>query len=621
MSKRREPRLPLLLLLGALGPIALLGCDEPKDAPDDGSVLAVDARSSPADGEGTARDADTAALDAGDPDEGIPCEGGSLSVDESALHVLHHDGQSFVWWPDRAEGEEGAAYRYRVFRSATPIRDDADLASAERVAEVYSHSGQLLGTAFRPADRLDATKPMALLETGGEPLPPWSGLAVSTARASGCAYFAVIATDLEGAPVESVEPGRNATSTAIAERRAPLTPILLEASEDRPGPYVPQTRITGTPNLPLVVNLHASSATGGTAGDYGDSFTYFGDRSMGYQDGMPGIFTVREDRYPEGNRLLLANRDTIVAPSGASGLETHWFGYVTETDTLERHAYPFTEARLLFTIQFAIERYQVDPERVFAVGQSMGAWGTMTFAYRRPEIFAAVYPSLARFRQRTMAAVLVRGAEDTDTLPSGEPWREHHDSIRFVEANRARTLPFLAWNVGRQDGYATWQEEVDMVNALTAARQGFAFAWNNGNHSEGTAPADLVRADYPLTRFARNLSFPAFTESSIDDDPGTGDPTEGDLVGGINLGFEWTDPVESASGWSTEIGNHRCTVPMTVTITPRRTQRFHPSPGARVRYTSSRGESGELTVDEDGLVSAPISIAPGAATTLSFELR
>ena len=42
---------------------------------------------------------------------------------------------------------------------------------------------------------------------------------------------------------------------------------------------------------------------------------------------------------------------------------------------------------------------------------------------------------------------------------------------------------------------------------------------------------------YPPERFARNHSYPAFSNSSIDQKFGNGDPKDGDLEGGINLGF------------------------------------------------------------------------------------
>jgi hypothetical protein len=44
---------------------------------------------------------------------------------------------------------------------------------------------RLFGHAFSVKDRLDPAKPYAIIEEGGKPLPPWSGLAVHTVRKPG----------------------------------------------------------------------------------------------------------------------------------------------------------------------------------------------------------------------------------------------------------------------------------------------------------------------------------------------------------------------------------------------------------------------------------------------------
>ena len=158
-----------------------------------------------------------------------------------------------------------------------------------------------------------------------------------------------------------------------------------------------------------------------------------------------------------------------------------------------------------------------------------------------------------------------------------------------------------------------------MVATMTATHHGFAFSWNDGDHSSGVAAGDAIAMWYPQERFAQTLSYPAFGHSSIDDDLGSGDPADGDLVGGINLGFSWTDPVEDAGSWSCSISNMLAAGPMTVDVTPRRTQAFSVSPGASVDYTDSQGGSGTVVADENGLVTVPgMSIAPGQATTLTL---
>ena len=94
-----------------------------------------------------------------------------------------------------------------------------------------------------------------------------------------------------------------------------------------------------------------------------------------------------------------------------------------------------------------------------------------------------------------------------------------------------------------------------MVKAMTAARHGFAFAWNDGDHSSGAQPMARVLKYYPPDLFARNKSYPAFGNSTIDQKLGSGDPKDGDLEGGINLGFKWSDVVDEDVKWSVRLAN------------------------------------------------------------------
>lgn len=604
---------------------ALIGCtDPPRDADDsttDGESTAssTGAASSTTRGDDSGGEGVEASSDGGSSDTGaLGCtltDATSIALD-SGMAVVHRDGQSWVSWRDRAEGSDGESYRYRLYRAATPIESDDDLVGATPIVDgILNHSGQLFGGAFTPAQRLDATLPMAVLEDLGEPLPPWSGLAVATAEQDDCAWYAVVATDLEGNAVESIVPGVNATLDPIAELVAPRRPVLVYDSSAR-GKYSANTEITGTRGLPLMVTLHGSQAQGGGAGDYGDYWAYFGDATMGWQAGLPGVFSV-EETHSGPQTLLMRNRDAIVQPSGAAALETMWFGYVAEQGG-QRHAYPFTERRLEWMIPWVVTHYAADETRVYLSGGSMGAWGTITFGLHRPELFAALFPDRPRFRQTSLTSVTTEALPD-DTLPDGTLWSAHHDAIAWVTAHAGDELPFVGWNCGRQDGFATWQEQVDMVEAMTDLKLGFAFAWNDGDHSEGSDAAAEIAMWYPPERFARDLGYPAFSHSSIDDDPGPGDPALGDLVGGINLGFAWTDPIDTPDSWSSTIDNALAVATMTVDVTPRRAQAFRLDPGESVDFTTSRGDAGTIVADERGLVTAAaVEIVPGEGTTLTF---
>lgn len=548
----------------------------------------------------------------------------AADAEVTGIRAVHHDGQTFVTWKDAAEGEAGAGFRYSLYRSDEPITAE-NLAHAEFCYQgVLNNSARLFGTAFNVKDRLDPTGPTATIVQDGDPLPMWSGLAVHTVRKAGKAYYAVVATDEQYASLSTVVPGQSATTEAVAERVAPPAPIKLYDSKNR-GRYSPQTSITGQQGLPLRVSLHASQGQGGGAGDYGDYYLHFATSEMGYHDGLPGVFSVEERREKSGNYLLLRIRDCIEHPSGKRAMETNWFGYYCipqHAKHQEPRAYPFTERRVEWIVDWVVEKYGADPRRVTASGGSMGAWGSATYALRHAERYAAVFPNRPRTRQRGLPNLpggsIPKGT--TVLMDDGVTnYFERMDMVKFAE-DYTGDLPFFGWCCGRRDGFASWQEQLDMVKALTAARHGFAFAWNNGDHSSGSRPMAQVTEYYPPELFALDRSYPAFQNSSLDQDPGDGDPMDGDLEGGINLGFHWSHVVDEPEKWSLQLGNDLATEEMTVDLTPRRCQKFRPRSGQEVYWTSSTGDAGKVTVDAAGLMTIPaVKLKPDADVTLTIQ--
>ena len=495
----------------------------------------------------------------------------------TAIRAVHRNGQTFVTWMDAAPAEAGARYRYALYRADVPITE-GNLADARLVGRgILNNSARRFGEAFRPQERLDLDRPQTILEEGGAPLPLWSGVGVYTARAAGRGYYAVVTTDGNHKALSRVVPGTNATTAPVEEQPGELRPIKQLDSGAR-GSSGEQGVISGTAGLPLHLWLHPSASEGGPAGRIGDYYVYFGSEDMGLRDGMPGIFSVEERREKGGGALVVKPRDAIEIDSPRGGAhQSLWFGYylVPQWSTQrEPRAYPFTERRLLWVLDWTQQRYQTDPERVYVSGQSMGGWGTATFALRHPERFAAVFPLLPRFRQHLVPGLATTKRGQRPLMDDGKtPYFERMDMVRFVGEHRA-DLPFIGWAIGRRDGFATFEQQVEMVKALTAARHGFAFAWNNGGHSAGTKPIAEVYKYYPPDRFRRNLSYPAFTRSSIDDDPGDGDPS-GVMEGRINLGL-WEGPHRRAHRWGRSL-LERAHEPAAV-VAPRRSRKFRPRP-------------------------------------------
>lgn len=542
----------------------------------------------------------------------------------TGVQAVHRHGQTFVTWKDAAEGPAGADYRYSLYRSARPITAE-NLAAAELCCRgVLFNSAKLYGAAFTSEDRLDPTKPYATIDEGGKPLPAWSGLAVRTVRQPAQSYYAVVATNPQFESLSAVVPGQSATTEAIDERPAPMQPIKLYDSQERGGPAVRNTAITGAKGLPLHLALQGSQANGGGAGDYGDYYLYFGSPEMGYRDGLAGVFSVAEYHLKEGHQLALRMRDAVEHPLRLRAMESYWFGYAVAphgASHTEPRVYPYTENQLLWVVAWTIEKYGADPNRVTIGGSSSGAVGSFTVGLRHPELFAAVYPVSGRVRRVTPVAFGDRLVKFAPVMMYDGATDYYHraDASKFV-AEHAGDLPFLGWACGRHDGWATWQENVDMVRAMTQAKHGFAFSWNNGGHGDGGRAMRLIRQYYPAEKFARNLSYPAFGNSSIDDPMGDGDPAKGALEGGINLGFDWQQVIDEPRRWSATLSNSLAKSEMTVDVTPRRCQHFRARAGETFTWTNSAGGQGTVTADAHGLVTIPqVKIQPGKPSLLTIQ--
>jgi len=553
------------------------------------------------------------------------------------IRANHRDGQTFITWTDVAEGEQGAGFRYSLYCSDRPITESNLKDLKPVIHDIVNNSGKHYGYHMFQQRRLDPTLPMATIEPNGKPLPHWSGLAVRTVETNGKRYYAVVAYT-QGKRIGEVVAEQSATTKPVLETAAPLKPVKTGDSTER-GRYARMVKVTGEKNLPLMVQLHASSARGGPGSDHGDYYLYWGRREWGYRDGLPWQFTVDERAVPNTNhrRLSLYARETLAHPTGNGTRETYWFGYYCRpqwADHEEPRAYNFTERRMLWLIDWTTKKYHVDPERVYAQGGSMGAWGTASFTLRHPELFAAIYPNRPRMKQRGLPALVKLASDVPIMMDDGKTdYYERMNMARFVSEHPS-DLPFIGWCCGRHDGFATFKEQIQMVKALTAARHGFAFAWNNGDHGTGAKPMRQIQRWYPPELFARDQSYPAFGNSSIDDDLGSGEVevTKGDrtspvlkddsgaLEGGVNLGFVWKNVVDEDAQWSVTLANELATDEMTVDVTPRRCQKFKPRPGDTILWSNAAGGSGVVMVDKWGLATIPrLRISAGEETVLTMK--
>jgi hypothetical protein len=523
--------------------------------------------------------------------------------------AVHQSGQTFITWNDLDVGSAGNNWRYWVYRSASPITSE-NYGSAALIADyAFNNSGHLSGgnpdllggVTFTQANRQNADNPMVPLSDLGDPLPYGTGLQVYTATGAGNAYYTVVGKPCpNGVCTEGPDVYIGATG-AVAESVAPLAPIKIRDSLDRGQTF---GRILTPAGKPLYLGLHASSNTGGAAGGgnsrYGDYWVWYVPAEDGYtwNDGTMTTLNVLQNN---DGTMAIAMRDTLWAPTGNATIETFWNGIGMTPHSYVGPAnrrYIGTANMVRRALNWAIDYYGLDANQLHCSGQSMGAMGCGLTGMRMTDPqFSALWTNQGMFKMYTRSSASWPGAPGWGTwphratvaappstlgtvaenvlLPDGNPWGgsgSYSDIPYFVQQNIGDDLPLLYYGANQDDSSIAnpdfqWAQQKEMAVAMNAARRGYGFAWTMGNHDHsaravfacGDSDADQMVC-VPRSKLRLNLAYPAFSNSSIDDDWGTGTRNEhgimdGDSQGGTNIGFQWTIVEDSASAFSFTVEN------------------------------------------------------------------
>lgn len=314
----------------------------------------------------------------------------------------------------------------------------------------------------------------------------------------------------------------------------------------------------------FVLELHAS---GGSTTTTGTRYSATCSDLLADPDGSAFLFSTARGFAVSGvNVTLLRPVDNYGLYPSLLRKESYWMGFMpTSGADLEL----ITEARLDALMDWAATNVpNCSTTQRYCRGGSMGAWGTMTYATRRPDLFAAIYPDRPRVRYNNSSNSLtvpewttvpvtyspVTTAPDVNVRWDIDSIKNHMDLVAYV-ADTNNRIPWIGWVIGSTDGFSIFSDHIALVAAMRSAKRGFAFWWDAGGHAEGTRMTNIT-ASYPLGLFKLGEGYPLFENHSLDDDPSV------DATGGINIGLTFRNVSESASSWSCEVTNINaaCTV-------------------------------------------------------------
>jgi hypothetical protein len=247
---------------------------------------------------------------------------------------------------------------------------------------------------------------------------------------------------------------------------------------------------------------------------------------------------------------------------------TFWYGYSDQLpagDPNKGTVVNYTERRLLYYLDFVSKNFAVDQNRIFLSGSSMGGSGTVSFGLSHPEIFAGFKAENAPVNQRYQR--ITTDPESENALAHMEGlWGHVSMGVHNYDGFNVWDWMDISWRLEHvpgsreswlhtyhgKDDHTVWFTQSAHASEVTGmnffqAEESFAIGhyavWDEGGHRHIPDPvmstisppppgSSSVREhwwdnDWDPTRdtetyLKHNLSFPAFSHFSYNNNPGIG---------------------------------------------------------------------------------------------------
>jgi hypothetical protein len=616
-------------------------------------------------------------------DTNAPAGGGASATN---LAARHHSGQTFITWTERGDvfGE-----RYRVYRHTSPIAA-TNLAQAARLCELAEGSAHFYANRYN----VEASGSWApryterfVVSNGAPQLAAGTGLLVWTldtndfaGGVTGSAFYAVTLVT-GGVEDTGTFSGAN-TRGPVAEGVADPLPVLVTNFPATSGGGVVNIYIQYMDLRRWNPTFHAPHGRNGYYGLNNADPAVTGSLQYAYDYAvvLPSCPAAPAPAYIRLHGWAGGAYDPVtsdpdpydwcaykIVPYDLS--ETWFFGFARDCD-FRTGAEPtngavgnYTEQRvlrMLYDLIRAPPAAPVDTNRLYVFGSSMGGSGTLAFALRYPNVFAAAYASqpmtdyatsgdaggtdwrgdvewkwgsVARNLPVVLAAPGDWGQHLQAHAGTGVwDWQDHQQQIAARAG--AEYVPFGIGH-GTNDFVIEWPTQgAPVYPALDGARVAWGGAIIDAGHSwmgwNGLPPTIGVDGSLaPFRNFTarKDESVPGLSRGSADV------PLPVAQTGGFNQDldwsaswYDWDGPVlDVTNRWQASLRSLNGTT-QSVDVTPRRLTRFPKQAGARVLWRNFPAGStnplqrGQLAADSSGLLTITGLLVTPAGNRLQLDL-
>ncbi len=546
----------------------------------------------------------------------------------SNLSAFTQHGQVFLTWTNPA----ATNLQYCLYKSATPIVSSEQLTAATYRGFVRDYSGKNVRKSL-----LKNKDFYLVIQEGGAALASNQGLYVATTTDNGLFYYCVTVIDLStGIEDKTVIPGANSLTAGVWETIAKPQPVLQTITNQNNGDISYEYVVWGdnysSPVWPAFNNV----------GSYGYMFTL---QKRGVTDGQP-LFVKFVDQSPikKVDEDLCTNCNMLQPDDWLpNGSNTYWIGYNNSYNMYVPNyenpkvssgvVHAYTQKRLREILLWARRQPGVDSNRVYFQGKSHNGFGAMITALNNPDIVSAFYTIVAPFFHKTVSGDRreYTFCKASSNLPTDITYPGTNDSILIWDLCDSRTyyniykntfIPFGQGIHGRNDTKIGWVQSKFWYDSLDRYQHGGLWYWDRRKHNGKNADFTSTETQPDYLRFANNRSYPAFSKSTSNHNPGNGSSTDGDPYGAFNAYMDWsyTSIVDQPCQYSIYcflrtfyVGGQpdsrqydTCRADLTI----RRAQHFKPLPGQQIQWTNTNANN--------EVVQSGIFTYAGGALTIPF---
>ncbi len=313
---------------------------------------------------------------------------------------------------------------------------------------------------------------------------------------------------------------------------------------------------------PLVVFLHSAG------GDAAKELAGNAECVAGYGDEFVG--------------LMLNSPSELEAVDGSVDYDWWWGAKaIHEHPELYKDKMTPIENRVIETIEWVVQNYNIDRNRVYLRGVSMGGSGALGIGLAHGDVFAAVQADV-------FAGV---------------------DHVVFRLKNTKTEPPYAVMLFSQLDVWSKGAEQ--LLNMIDEDYLGMSYAWDiyGHDHKKLYENADQSVVNFSWLSIRRNQAYPVFTNASGNNKYPGNMSLEADQKGQVNAYFRWSVLEDTVDSFIIELRTvKQMSQSITTDVTLRRLQNFSVSPDVDRVFNwivESEGKiktAGNITPNSKGLL-------------------